>query len=203
MAVVKRLLLGTGNRGKVRELARLLDGLGLEIVSLADFPEVPEVEEDGTTLLDNARKKAMAYAAATGLPTLADDSGLEVDALDGAPGVYSARYAGPQQDAQANIDKLLHDLRGVEPARRGARFRCVLVVARGDGETLVAEGTCEGRIETRRSGDGGFGYDPVFFYPPEGCTFAELDATRKNEISHRAAAFEALRPYLTGFLEST
>lgn len=200
MAARTRLLLGTGNRGKVRELAHLLDGLDLELQSLADFPSLAEVEEDGSTLLENARQKALAYAAATGLTTLADDSGLEVDALAGAPGVRSARFAGPAQDAQANIDLLLTQLAGISAERRTARFRCVLVVARADGETLIAEGTCEGRIELQRRGAGGFGYDPVFFYPPAGCTFAELGDADKNAISHRAAACEALRPYLEGFL---
>lgn len=195
-----KLLIGTTNTGKVRELQSLLAGLGLDVVSLRDLPGAPEVEEDGETYADNARKKALTLARWSGLPTLADDSGLEVDALGGGPGVRSARYAGPRQDAVANRRKLLQALEGVaEPGRTG-RFRCVIVVARPDGASLESAGECEGRITPVERGEGGFGYDPVFFYAPAGCTLAEMADGAKNEISHRGRAVVALRDRLAGFL---
>jgi len=196
------LVIATGNAGKLREFRRLLDGLGIELRSLADYPGAPTVEEDGATFAANARKKALAYAQCTGAAVLADDSGLEVDALGGAPGVHSARYAGAAQDADANIDALLSALADVPVAERSARFRCVIAVALPSGATLLGEGTCAGRILTERQGEGGFGYDPVFFYEPDAKTFAELPAARKNEVSHRAAALAALIPELGTFLAS-
>lgn len=200
-----RLLLGTTNAGKVRELQTILAGLRIEVVSLRDLAGAPEVEEDGDTYLENARKKAMTLARWSGLPTLADDSGLEVDALNGAPGVKSARYAGAQQDAIANRTKLLRALEGVGEPERTARFVCVIVVARVDGATLESTGICEGRIAKEERGQGGFGYDPVFIYEPAGCTMAEMEEAAKNEVSHRGRAAIALRGRLEGFLggEST
>lgn len=195
-----KLLLGTTNAGKVRELQSLLAGLGLEVVSLRDLPGAPEVEEDGETYADNAHKKALTLARWSGLPTLADDSGLEVDALGGAPGVRSARYAGPQQDAVANRRKLLQALEGVAESGRTARFRCVIVFVCPDGASLESAGECEGRITLVERGDGGFGYDPVFFYVPAGCTLAEMADGAKNEISHRGRAIVGLRDRLAAFL---
>jgi len=194
------LVIATTNAGKVRELADLLGDVPVTLASLAAFPGVPAVEEDGATYVDNAAKKAVAVARWTGHAALADDSGLEVDALGGAPGVQSARYAGPAQDAAANTARLLAALTGVPPERRGARFRCVIVVARPDGATLVAEGACEGRIVDGPRGTGGFGYDPVFLDEELGRTFAELPAAAKHERSHRARACAALRPKLAAFL---
>lgn len=165
------------------------------------MPQTPEIEEDGETYADNARKKALALARWSGLSTVADDSGLEVDALGGAPGVRSARYAGPRQDAAANRRKLLRALEGAGPNARTARFRCVIAVARPDGAVLQGEGTCEGMIATEERGRGGFGYDPVFFYPPANCTLAEMSETAKNRISHRARAIETLLPALQSFLD--
>jgi XTP/dITP diphosphohydrolase len=198
-----RLLLGTTNAGKIRELRTMLASPGLELISLCELPAAPEVEEDGDTYLENALKKATTWARWSGVPTLADDSGLEVDVLGGVPGVKSARYAGPQQDAVANRRKLLQALEGVAEAERSARFVCVIVVARTDGATLQATGSCEGRIATQEQGYGGFGYDPIFFYAPAGCTLAQMEEGAKNEVSHRGRAAAALRDRLDAFLRAT
>lgn len=198
-----RVVVATGNAGKVRELAALLDGAGVELVPLGEFPGAPEVVEDADTYAGNARLKARAAALHTRLPALADDSGLEVDALGGAPGVRSARFAaehgGGDSDAD-NVALLLRRLEQVPDGQRGARFRCVIVVATPDGRELIAEGTCEGSIARRPAGDGGFGYDPVFFHPPLRATFAQVDPARKDAVSHRAAACHALRGRLVEFI---
>jgi XTP/dITP diphosphohydrolase len=191
-----RLLLASGNPGKLRELRAILRGLPVELVGLADAGagEPPEVAETGDTFLDNALEKARAYAAWSGLAAVADDSGLEVDALDGAPGVRSARYAGQGASDRANLDKLLAELDGVPPERRSARFRCAAVlVDPGLGE-WHAEGVWEGRLLAAPRGGGGFGYDPVFV--PDGweATSAEVDPATKDAASHRGQAFRALRP---------
>ena len=195
------LVAATGNAGKLSELRALLAGLDLDLRSLADLAGAPAVEESGDSFLSNARLKAHAIAAHAGLPALADDSGLEVDALGGAPGVRSARFA---RDAgagdAANVATLLARLRTVPPAQRAARFRCVVVVARPDGAELVADGACAGLIAAAPRGTAGFGYDPVFLYPPLGRTFAELARAEKDRVSHRAAAIAALRPQLVEFL---
>jgi len=196
------LLIATTNPGKVREFAELLADLPITVESLLDIPGAPAVREDGRTYLENAQAKALAIARWGNRTVLADDSGLEVDALGGAPGIHSARYAGTAQDSRANMLKLLQSLEGVPEARRTARFRCVLVVARPTGHTLVAQGTCEGRITAAPAGSGGFGYDPVFFYPPAGKTFAELPATIKNQVGHRGRACAELRTRLLDFLGS-
>lgn len=194
------LVVATTNAGKLREFRRLLAGVAVEVRSLADYPGAPAVVEDGATFAANARRKAEAWARHTGEAVLADDSGLEVDALGGAPGVHSARYAGPQADDAANVAQLLAALADVPAAERGARFRCVLAVAKPDGALLLAEGTCEGRIAAAPDGAAGFGYDPVFFHPPSGRTFAALAPEAKNAVSHRARAFAALLPDLGAFL---
>ena len=183
-----RLVLATRNPGKVAELAAHLDGLGVTLVTAAHM-DAPEVEEDADTLEGNAEKKARALWDHAALPALADDTGLEVDALDGAPGVYSARFAGPGADADANRRKLLADLAGAET--RAARFRTVLAYADADG-VRTFEGVCEGLIATEESGTAGFGYDSVF-RPAEGDgrTFAEMTADEKNRISHRGRALDA------------
>lgn len=195
-----KLLIGTTNAGKFREFQRLLEGLGIELVSLRDLPGAPEVEEDADTYAGNARKKAETLARWSGLTTLADDSGLEVDALNGDPGVWSARYAGPQHDDAANRAKMLRALQGVAETERAARFKCVIVVARADGALLEATGVCEGRITTEERGTNGFGYDSLFFYEPAGCTLAELEDEAKGDISHRGHAATALRDRLAAFL---
>jgi len=198
-----RLVFATRNPGKVVELHQLCAGLELEILSARDL-DVPDVVEDGDSFAANAAKKALEVSRATGLPALADDSGLEVDALGGAPGVISARYAGPEHDDRRNNDKLLRELDGVPPGRRTARFRSVVALAdasgRLGGEVLTAEGTCEGIILEQPRGTGGFGYDPLFFAPELGCTFAEAGVGPKNDLSHRARAMRAMRPRLVEYL---
>jgi XTP/dITP diphosphohydrolase len=190
------LLLASANQGKLRELRTILDGLGVELVGLdeAGLGEPPEVEETGDTFLENALLKGRAYAAWSGLAAVADDSGLEVDALGGAPGVRSARYAGPGAGDQANLDKLLVALEGVPPERRTARFRCAAVLVDPDVGEWHAEAAWEGRLLDAPRGSGGFGYDPVFL--PEGweLTSAEVDQATKDAASHRGKAFRALRP---------
>ena len=193
-----RLLVVTRNAGKKREYERLLEGLGLELVTLEDLGIDLEVAETGDTFAANALLKAAAYAEVSGLPTLADDSGLEVDALGGAPGVRSARYAA-EAGAATDEDRyrvLLERLRDVPEAERTARFRCVIAVAWPDGAVDTAEGAVEGRIAASPRGQHGFGYDPVFYMPEYGRTMAELGPEVKNRISHRARAALAIRPAL-------
>lgn len=200
-----KLLFATGNRGKLREVAQLVADIeGLELLCLADLPEPFEIEEDGETFADNALLKARAAAEVSGLLTMADDSGLEVDALDGRPGVRSARYAGPDASDADKVQKLLGELRDVPRSRRTARFRCAVALVRpADGRVFTAEGRCEGRILTAPQGEGGFGYDPVFFVETLGCTFAEAEAAAKNELSHRGQALRAIAPKLRELLEAT
>jgi XTP/dITP diphosphohydrolase len=199
----QRLVFATRNPGKLVELHQLLAGLDLDILSARDL-DLPEVVEDAETFAGNASKKALEVSRATGLPALADDSGLEVDALGGAPGVISARYAGPEHDDRANNDRLLRELTGVPPERRTARFRSVVALADASGSladrVLTADGTCEGVILDAPRGTGGFGYDPLFFAPELGCTFAEAGVGPKNDLSHRARAMRAMRPRLVEYL---
>ena len=192
------LLLASANQGKLRELRTILDGLGVELVGLdeAGLGEPPEVEETGDTFLENALLKGRAYAAWSGLAAVADDSGLEVDALGGAPGVRSARYAGPGAGDQANLDKLLVALEGVPPERRTARFRCAAVLVDPDVGEWHAEAAWEGRLLDAPRGSGGFGYDPVFLDPSLGLSAAELDPATKHARSHRGLALAALRARL-------
>jgi XTP/dITP diphosphohydrolase len=197
-----KLLIATNNMGKVREYEALLqDPSGVQITFPAQEGLALEVQETGETFAENAHLKALAYARASGLPTLADDSGLEVDALDGAPGVRSARYAGPGADDADRYRKLLAELAGVPPARRSARFRCVVALALPGGDVHTAEGTCEGEIGFTPRGEFGFGYDPVFVVAGRaGQTMAELAPEVKNQISHRARAVQAILPSLRRWL---
>ncbi len=187
----RTIVLATRNPGKIREFRELVGDFGVELRSLNDFGPIPEVEEDGSTFEENAYKKASFTAKALGLPALADDSGLVVSALGGAPGIRSARYAGPGAGDEDNIRKLLEELSGV--ADRRAEFVCNISIAVPRGPALTYEARCEGEIALRPSGDEGFGYDPVFFYPPLGRTFAELPAGVKNRVSHRGKAMAELR----------
>jgi len=180
------IVLATSNQGKVKEFAKMLKDFPVEIKSLADFGPIPEAVEDGATFDDNAYKKASFTAKVLGLPAMADDSGLTVEALDGAPGVYSARYAGDKASDADNIAKLLAEMEGKE--NRKAAFECVISLAVPSGPALTFEGRCEGEILTAPRGNDGFGYDPVFFYPPLKKTFAELDLAEKNRVSHRGQA---------------
>jgi len=194
MSGITQLVLATHNRDKVVELRESLHGLPIQILSLDHFPDAPEVEEDGDTLEANAIKKALAIHAHTHLPAVADDTGLMVEALNGAPGVFSSRYAGLQAMYADNVQKLLRELEGVPAMQRTAEFRTVMALAL-DGKTYLVEGRCRGRITLAPAGNNGFGYDPVFFVPELNKTFAELTLAEKNKISHRgkaAAAFKAL-----------
>jgi XTP/dITP diphosphohydrolase len=190
------LLLASANQGKLRELRTILAGLPVELVGLtqAGLGDPPEVEETGDTFLENARIKARAYAAWSGRAAVADDSGLEVDALGGAPGVRSARYAGEGAGDRANLDKLLAALAGVPPERRTARFRCAAVLVDPEGGEWHAEAAWEGRVLDAPRGTGGFGYDPVFLPNGWDRTSAEVDQVTKDAASHRGKAFRALRP---------
>ncbi len=186
-----RFVLATFNRDKARELEALLALPGVELVPLAGWPGATAPEESGSTLLENARIKARAALALTGLPALADDTGLEVDALGGAPGVHAARFAGPNASYSDNVAKLLRDLEGVAPHARTARFRTVCVALFPDGREIVAEGALEGRIAREPRGTHGFGYDPVFELE-DGRGLAEIGESAKNSLSHRARAANAL-----------
>ncbi len=192
------IVVATRNRGKLREIGEALDGLPLKLHSLDEFPDAPEVVEDGDSFLANAQKKAREIAAHTGMKALADDSGLVVDALDGAPGIFSARYAGAGATDESNNQKLRADLAEVPAAARAARFVCVMALCSPDGEVVVAEGAAEGEIIDEPRGDNGFGYDPIFFYPPLGLTFAELPSEEKHQVSHRGQALRALYAQLQG-----
>lgn len=192
----QKLLVATHNKGKVAEFADMLADLDVAWLSLDDVGVTEDVAETGDTFQANAELKALAYARQTGLLTLADDSGLEVDALGGQPGVYTARYGGPGLNHADRYHLLLRNLQDVPPAERSARFRCVIVLANPDGVIGVAPGVCEGQIAYAPAGDGGFGYDPVFFLPDRGLTMAQLPAAVKHQISHRGRAMKAIEPLL-------
>ena len=196
---MSKVVLATGNQGKVRELGALLADFELEVVPQTEF-NVEEVEETGLTFVENAILKARGAAAQTGLPAIADDSGLEVDHLKGAPGIYSARYAGEGGNDGANNEKLLKALDGVPEAERTARFQCVMVYMRHEHDPvpLIAQGSWEGRILEVPQGENGFGYDPVFFVPEEGCSSAQLAPEVKNSMSHRGKALKQLVALLQG-----
>jgi XTP/dITP diphosphohydrolase len=194
------LVVATRNRGKVAELERLLAGLDLTLLSLDQAGVTEELAETGDTFTANAIQKAERTRDLTGLAALADDSGLCVEALDGAPGVYSARYGGPGRSDQERVSLLLAALDGVPSERRGARFVSVLALARPGAPTLTVEGTVAGVIATRPAGTGGFGYDPVFSIPDLAATMAEVPAEVKNTISHRARAARAMRPLLEEYV---
>lgn len=191
---MKTVLIGTRNPNKVREIAAVLGSCGVRLVSLAEWDaSLPEVVEDGESFRENAVKKAMTLAEATGQWVLSDDSGIEVEALDGRPGVFSARYAGPNATDEQNNAKLLRELSGVPPERRRARYVCIIALAEPGRLLGVVEGTCEGVVASEPRGRGGFGYDPVFYVPELGKTFAEVPAEVKNRLSHRGRALEALK----------
>nr|WP_241546919.1 XTP/dITP diphosphatase [Thiohalobacter thiocyanaticus] len=193
MSEVQRIVLASGNPGKAREINALLEGLGIEVLAQSEFG-VPEAEETGLTFVENAILKARNAAEHTGLPAIADDSGIEVDALNGAPGIYSARYAGPGASDADNCSKLLAALKDTPEHQRGARFQCLLVHMRhaADPTPLICQGTWEGRILQAPQGENGFGYDPVFYVPTHECSAAELAPEEKNAISHRGQALRRL-----------
>lgn len=187
------LVVATGNKGKLQEISQLLAPLGIQVRGQKEFA-IPDIEETGLTFVENAILKARNTCRHTGLPALADDSGIEVDALAGAPGIYSARYAGAGASDAANVEKLLHALQEMSEAQRSARFQCVMVYLRhaDDPTPLICQGTWEGRIALQPAGDNGFGYDPVFWVPPQSCTAAQLPPAIKNQLSHRGQALQAL-----------
>lgn len=189
---MEEVIIATKNRGKAKEFERIFQARGLQVKTLLDFPEIEDVEETGTTFEENAKIKSETISNLLGKMVIADDSGLEVDALDGRPGVYSARYAGIQKDDEDNMDKVLAELTDVPENERTARFRCVLAVSQPGKKTETFAGACEGRILTERRGTNGFGYDPIFFVVEKKKSMAELTAEEKNKISHRAMAIKQL-----------
>ncbi len=191
-----RLAVATRNAGKIREIRKALEGLPLRLLTCEDFPDWPVPEEEGSTFEENALEKAESLARFSGLPSLADDSGLEVDALDGAPGVSSAYYAGRHGDDAGNVARLLTEMEGIPSEGRGARFVCVLALAGPRGERRLIRETCEGRIAEEPRGEGGFGYDPVFVPRGHSRTMAELTLEEKNALSHRGKALRRLRELL-------
>lgn len=194
------LVIATTNRKKVEEIKRILEGVPVTLFTLDDFPGCPEVEEDANTFEGNAVKKAVAVARYAGRPAIADDSGLEVYALNGAPGVLSARYAGAGADDKRNREKLLLVLEGIEEGKRGARFVCCVALAFPNGRVETFHGFVEGRIGMEPKGVSGFGYDPVFYPKGHDRTFAEMDADEKDALSHRGEALRNLRAYLSSLM---
>ncbi|MFI9273643.1 RdgB/HAM1 family non-canonical purine NTP pyrophosphatase [Kitasatospora sp. NPDC052896] len=202
MSTPRRLVLATRNQHKVAELHAILGAAGLdfELVGADAYPEIPDVPETGVTFAENALLKAHALARATGLPAVADDSGLCVDVLGGAPGVFSARWAGKHGDDRANLELLLAQLSDIAPPHRAAHFACAAALALPDGTERVVEGRLLGELRTAPAGDGGFGYDPILQPLGESRTCAELTAAEKNAISHRGQAFRALAPIVSELL---
>ena len=190
---MSKIVLATGNQGKVREMADVLSDFGFNVVAQSEF-NVSDVAETGTTFIENAIIKARHAAKETGLPAIADDSGLEVDALNGAPGVYSARYSGEGATDQKNIDKMLAAMEGIPAEKRTARFHCVLVLMKheNDPTPLICHGSWEGHITTEQQGENGFGYDPIFWVSEDNCSSAELEPARKKQLSHRGQALKKL-----------
>jgi XTP/dITP diphosphohydrolase len=200
---VKQILVATKNQNKLKEIRELLSDLDTHVIGVTDIAvTVPNIVEDGKTFEENACKKALQIAQSTKFCTLADDSGLCVDHLDGAPGIFSARYAGTKND-QDNITKLLHELHGVPMAERNAHFVCAIAFATPDKIVGVVQGTCNGTISQSAAGVNGFGYDPVFFYPHFGKTFAEISPELKNAVSHRAIALQKIKVLINNFFLST
>lgn len=193
---MNELLIATKNKGKVREFEQLFVPLGYKVKSLLDIENAIDVVEDGKTFQENAIKKAETISKLLNIPTLADDSGLVVDALQGRPGVYSARYAGIGKDDKANLEKVLEELSGVPDQKRNARFHCSLALAIPGKATIVVDGTCEGVITKEPKGSEGFGYDPIMYIPSLEKTMAELSKEEKNKISHRSMALKKLKDQL-------
>jgi XTP/dITP diphosphohydrolase len=196
----QEVVIATRNPGKLREIKAILSSLPLKFLSLEDFPDLPEVVEDGATFAENAGKKARTIADFTGRPAIADDSGLAVDALQGRPGVFSSRYAGENATDGDRCQKLLEEMASIPEGKRQARFVCAMAVARPEGRMEVVEGECSGWITLTPRGKHGFGYDPIFFVPQFGKTMAELEPEEKNRVSHRARALEKLKGILPAFL---
>lgn len=199
---MKQVIIATQNKGKAKDFEALFGPLGYEVLTLRDVAKDMDVEETGVTFEENAILKAEAVAEALQTTVIADDSGLEIDALKGEPGVYSARYAGEAKSDEANIEKVLAKLEGVSEEQRTARFRCVLAIASPNKETVTYSGSCEGMILSERRGDHGFGYDPIFFVPDEGKAMAELLPEEKAAISHRGNALRELEKAMPEWLDN-
>lgn len=196
------LIVATQNQGKMREIRGLLADQPVSLLSLADFPEAPDIVEDGESFAENAMKKAAEISHFTGGKlVMGEDSGLEVDALDGAPGIYSARFSGQDATDEKNNQKLIDELKDVEPEKRTARYQCYIALVKGDEVIAEVSGSCEGRIVLEARGTNGFGYDPYFLIPEYEKTFGELDPSIKAQISHRAKALRHLKEALQGFLQ--
>ncbi|MCM3543332.1 XTP/dITP diphosphatase [Priestia megaterium] len=193
---MREIIIATKNAGKVKDFETLFSPKGFKVKSLLDFPEIEDVEETGVTFAENATLKAEAISSVLNKPVIADDSGLAIDALNGEPGVYSARYAGENKDDNANIEKVLQKLNDVPFEKRTARFHCALAIAVPGKRTEIVEGTCEGHILEEKRGENGFGYDPIFFVEKWRCSMAELTKEQKNQISHRANALKRLAPLI-------
>ena len=191
-----KILIATTNQGKVQEIRNLVKGLPALFLSLSEVPDIPEVLEDGTTFEENALKKAREMAYSTGIVTLADDSGLCVDALDGRPGVHSARYAGEDASDEEKYLRVLEEMQDVPDSERSARFVCAVALVAPDGEEKLFRGVCEGRITREPRGSSGFGYDPIFYFEEAGCTFAQMDQESKNRVSHRGRALREFAEFL-------
>ncbi len=200
---MRKLILATANQNKKIEMTALLQGLPLDLRTLTDYPGLAMPEEDQDTFVGNAVKKAQVVAEHSGEMAIADDSGLEVEALGGRPGVYSSRYAGVEGDYERNNRLLLEELSEMPPQERGARFVAVIAIATPGNRTYTVQGVCPGRIADAPRGEGGFGYDPLFIYEPKGLTFAEMSASEKNAVSHRARALRQARELLGQLLKNT
>lgn len=199
---MNEVIIATKNRGKAREFEDIFTARGYEIRTLLDYPEIADIEETGNTFEENAILKAEAVSTQLNKLVISDDSGLEIDALEGRPGIFSARYAGEQKNDEANIDKVLEEMSRIPLGQKTARFYCALALAAPGQKTLTVSGTCEGRILEERRGTNGFGYDPIFFVSEKGLSMAELSAAEKNQISHRANAIQKLDKILDSFLKS-
>ena len=199
--MMKKILIATNNKGKAKDFETLFVPYGFDVQTLNDLEQDIDVEETGVTFEENAILKAETVSQMLGITVIADDSGLEIDELQGAPGVYSARYAGEPKNDEANIDKVLSELQGVPEGERTARFRCVLAVAGPGRETVTFSGSCEGLILEERRGSNGFGYDPIFYAPEKGLAMAELTPEEKSQISHRGAALRQLKEQLPQLLD--
>lgn len=199
---MNQLLVASGNPKKLKELQELLGDLPITLLSLKQFPQVREVEENGRSFRENAEKKALAFAKQTGCLTLADDSGLSVDYLKGAPGVHSARFSGPEKNDLKNCEKLLERLKGIPHEKRGASFCCAAALATSKKVLHMAEEKVNGFITEEMRGDGGFGYDPLFFYPEFDKTFAEVPAEKKHAVSHRGKALRRMKEFLKEYLKA-
>ena len=195
-----QLLIATKNHKKLIEIEAIFSEFQIDYLTLRDFPKLNDVEENGHTFQENALIKARTYCRATGLLTLAEDSGLCIKALNGRPGVYSARFAGPQRDDDDNLDQVLEEMKAVPMGKRQAWYQSAVAIASPEGEEVVAEGTVEGELLFERKGSGGFGYDPIFYYPPFKTTFATVDPKEKNKVSHRYRALQAVKEKLRIFL---